>query len=95
MPSVDVDSAQVVAALRSAGIAEVDDSALSRSLYASDASLYRVPPTAVVIPRDVDDLLTTLGVCRDLGVPLTVRGAGTSIAGNAIGPGWSPISVDT
>ncbi|MDQ3477373.1 MAG: FAD-binding protein, partial [Actinomycetota bacterium] len=87
MPSVDVDSAQVVAALRRAGIAEADDSALSRSLYASDASLYRVAPIAVVIPRDIDDLAATLGVCRDLSVPLTVRGAGTSIAGNAIGPG--------
>ncbi len=87
MASVGADSGEVVAALRSAGIAEVDDSALSRSLYASDASLYRVSPTAVVIPRDVDDLLATLGACRYLGVPLTVRGAGTSIAGNAIGPG--------
>ncbi|MGI8628043.1 MAG: FAD-binding and (Fe-S)-binding domain-containing protein [Geodermatophilaceae bacterium] len=87
MSSNAADSAQVVAALRLAGVAEVDDSALSRSLYASDASLYRVPPTAVVLPRDVDDLAATLGVCRDLSVPLTMRGAGTSIAGNAVGPG--------
>ena len=26
-------------------------------------------------------------MCRSLGVPLTARGAGTSIAGNAVGPG--------
>jgi len=77
----------VVGALRRAGIAEVDDSALGRSLYASDASLYRVVPTAVVRPRDIDDLMATLGVCRELSVPLTIRGAGTSIAGNAVGPG--------
>ena len=33
-----------------------------------------------------------LEVCRSLGVPLTARGAGTSIAGNAVGPG---VVVDT
>ncbi len=82
-----VDSGDLVAALRRAGIADVEGSALSRSLYASDASLYRVAPAAVVIPRDTDDLAATLSVCRDLAVPLTVRGAGTSIAGNAVGPG--------
>ena len=87
MSSNAADSGEIVAALRRAGVAEVDDSALSRSLYASDASLYRVAPTAVVIPRDVDDLLATLSVCRELSVPLTMRGAGTSIAGNAVGPG--------
>ncbi|MDQ4038987.1 MAG: FAD-binding protein [Actinomycetota bacterium] len=87
MSSNAADSAEVVAELRRAGVAEVDNSALSRSLYASDASLYRVSPTAVVIPRDVDDLAATLSVCRELSVPLTMRGAGTSIAGNAVGPG--------
>ncbi|MEJ7770676.1 MAG: FAD-binding and (Fe-S)-binding domain-containing protein [Geodermatophilaceae bacterium] len=87
MASTGAGSAEVVAALRRAGIAEVDDSALSRSLYASDASLYRVSPTAVVIPRDIDDLVATLDVCRELSVPLTMRGAGTSIAGNAVGTG--------
>ncbi|MDQ3717301.1 MAG: FAD-binding oxidoreductase [Actinomycetota bacterium] len=87
MASNGADSGQVIAALRRAGVAEVDDSALSRSLYASDASLYRVSPTAVVIPRDIDDLTATLDVCRDLCLPLTMRGAGTSIAGNAVGAG--------
>ncbi len=76
-----------MAALRRTGIAEVDDSALAKSLYASDASLYRVAPKLVVTPRDVEDLAATLSVCRELSVPLTVRGAGTSIAGNAVGPG--------
>ena len=31
-------------AIRRAGLADVDDSALARALYSSDASLYRVPP---------------------------------------------------
>ncbi|WP_428831338.1 FAD-binding and (Fe-S)-binding domain-containing protein [Actinomadura chokoriensis] len=56
-------------------------------MYSSDASLYRVPPAVVVTPREVEELPVVLGVCRDAGVPLTMRGAGTSIAGNAVGPG--------
>ncbi|SDE98734.1 FAD/FMN-containing dehydrogenase [Blastococcus aurantiacus] len=78
---------ELAAALRRAGIADVDDSGLARALYSSDASLYRIHPRAVVRPRDVDEVLATLAVCRELGVPLTARGAGTSIAGNAVGPG--------
>lgn len=73
--------------LRRSGVSDVDDSALSRSLYSSDASLYRVPPRAVVVPRHVDEVIATMEVCRKLEVPVTMRGAGTSIAGNAIGPG--------
>src|SRR5919107_5734038 len=81
------DGAELGAALRGAGIADVDDSGLARALYSSDASLYRVLPRAVVRPRHVDEMVATLEVCRSLGVPLTARGAGTSIAGNAVGPG--------
>lgn len=74
-------------ALRGAGIAEVRDDTTTRALYSSDASLYRVPPEAVVRPRSVDEVAAVLDVCRREGVPLTSRGAGTSLAGNAVGPG--------
>jgi FAD/FMN-containing dehydrogenase/Fe-S oxidoreductase len=58
-----------------------------RALYTSDASLYRVLPGLVVEPADLDELALVAGTCADSSVPLTMRGAGTSIAGNAIGPG--------
>ncbi|GHE27566.1 lactate dehydrogenase [Streptosporangium violaceochromogenes] len=77
----------LIAALRAAGAENVDGSPLRRSLYSSDASLYRIPPRAVVVPRHVDELAAVLRVCRERAVPLTMRGAGTSIAGNAVGPG--------
>ena len=86
------DAPGLLDALRRAGLGDVDDSGLARALYSSDASLYRVLPRAVVRPRDVDEVLATLAVCRELGVPLTARGAGTSIAGNAVGPG---VVIDT
>ncbi|GAA4203309.1 FAD-binding and (Fe-S)-binding domain-containing protein [Actinocatenispora rupis] len=77
----------LVDGLRRAGVREVDTSTRRRAEYSSDASLYRVPPEAVVFPRDDDEVAATLAVCREQGVPLTSRGAGTSIAGNAVGPG--------
>ncbi len=92
MTLVDADTTEVAAALRRAGIGDVDDSGLARALYSSDGSLYRVLPRAVVRPRDPDEVLAALQVCREAGVPLTMRGAGTSIAGNAVGTG---VVVDT
>jgi FAD/FMN-containing dehydrogenase/Fe-S oxidoreductase len=86
------EPADLLAGLRRAGVGDVDDSGLTRALYSSDASLYRVLPRAVVRPRHPDEIVATLAVCRELGVPLTARGAGTSIAGNAVGPG---VVVDT
>lgn len=73
--------------LREAGLQDVENSELYRSMYSSDASIYRVPPLAVAFPRHTDDVAAAMAVCRELEVPLTARGAGTSIAGNAIGPG--------
>jgi len=58
-----------------------------RALYSSDASLYRALPSLVVTPATIGELVTVTTICGEEGVPLTVRGAGTSIAGNAIGRG--------
>ena len=85
-------SADLVAALQREGVADVDGSTLARALYSTDASLYRVVPQVVVRPRDTDELTATVAVAHATGTPLTLRGAGTSIAGNAVGPG---IVVDT
>ncbi|MCK9922950.1 FAD-binding protein [Frankia sp. AgPm24] len=72
--------------LRAAGL-EVRDDRATLAMYATDASLYRVPPRAVVRPRHVDEVAGALEVARAHGVAFTARGGGTSIAGNAIGPG--------
>lgn len=80
-------SDEVAAALRSAGVAEVDFSTRRRAEYSSDASNYRLVPAAVVFPRHRDEAAAAIEVCRELGVPLVSRGAGTSIAGNAVSSG--------
>jgi FAD/FMN-containing dehydrogenase/Fe-S oxidoreductase len=82
-----IPAEQLAATLRAAGIKEVDTASRRRAEYSSDASNYRVVPTVVVFPRSTDEIEAAFGVCKNLGVPLVPRGAGTSIAGNAISTG--------
>ena len=65
----------------------VHDSPRRRAEYSSDASNYRIVPQAVVEPVDADDVAAVLDVSRSHGAAVTCRGAGTSIAGNAVGAG--------
>ncbi len=55
----------------------------SRALYATDASNYRQLPIGVVIPRDPEDVVAAMAVCRAHDVPVLSRGGGTSLAGQA------------
>ncbi|WP_207307801.1 FAD-binding and (Fe-S)-binding domain-containing protein [Arthrobacter sp. S39] len=80
----DTKVGQVLAVLRGQGI-EVDNSPRRLSEYSYDASNYRVRPAAVVFPASVDDVRKVVRECSALGVPITPRGGGTSMAGNAIG----------
>jgi len=82
-----VPPAELAAAIRRAGAGDVSASVLRRAAYSSDASAYRVVPAVVVHPRDTAEVAAALSACRALGVPVTCRGAGTSIAGNAVGSG--------
>lgn len=65
----------------------VDASTRRRAEYTTDASNYRVVPQVVVFPRTAEDVEAVWAVCARLGVPFTSRGAGTSVAGNAVGEG--------
>lgn len=58
-----------------------------RAMYAYDASSYRVTPQAVCHPESADQVRQLVRVCEQHGIALTARGAGTSMAGNAIGRG--------
>jgi FAD/FMN-containing dehydrogenase/Fe-S oxidoreductase len=52
-----------------------------RALYATDSSNYRQVPIGIVIPRDRQDIVNTVRICRKYGAPITGRGGGTSLAG--------------
>ncbi len=71
---------------------EVRFDALSRALYATDASVYQIAPLGVVVPKDRADVVTALEICRRFRCPITMRGGGTSQAGQAIGEG---LQIDT
>ena len=56
----------------------------SRLLYATDASIYEMEPIAVVFPRGAADIQHVVRVATARGVPILTRGAGTSLAGQAV-----------
>ncbi|MEE2907544.1 MAG: FAD-linked oxidase C-terminal domain-containing protein [Planctomycetota bacterium] len=55
-----------------------------RLLYSTDASVYQVAPLGVVVPAHARDVQTTIGICRDHGLPVLPRGAGTSLSGQTV-----------
>ena len=68
-------------------VGELRTDAASRELYARDASLYRRLPVAALRARVPGDLEAAIAACAESGVPLTMRGAGTSLAGQTVGRG--------
>src|SRR5919197_3610483 len=60
---------------------------LTRQLYATDASIYQIQPVGVAFPRNAQHASAVIHAAADAGVPVTPRGAGTSLVGNAIGEG--------
>ena len=71
---------------------EVRFDTISRALYSTDASVYLIRPLGVVIPKNREDVIRIVQICGRLRCPLTMRGGGTSQAGQAIGEG---LQVDT
>ncbi|MCK8679195.1 FAD-binding and (Fe-S)-binding domain-containing protein [Streptomyces lichenis] len=86
-PGPRPEASALARALRTALRGEVDFGAAARALTTMDASNYRRVPVGVVAPYDADDVSAALAVCREHGVPVVPRGAGTSIAGQATGTG--------
>lgn len=61
--------------------------ALTRTLYATDASIYEIIPLGVVLPENMDDVVATVDECRNVGTSIIPRGGGTGLTGGAVGPG--------
>jgi FAD/FMN-containing dehydrogenase/Fe-S oxidoreductase len=87
-----VDAGALQRALRAAIAGEVRFDRVSRALYSTDASVYQIEPLGVVVARNRDDIVTTVRLCHEFRCPLTMRGGGTSQAGQAVGSG---IILDT
>lgn len=60
---------------------------LTKSLYATDASVYRRIPTAVAFPKNIGDLKKIIAFANKNKCGLIPRTAGTSLAGQCVGDG--------
>ena len=60
---------------------------LQKTLYATDASVYRKIPLAVAIPKTKGDLKTLIRFAKEHKTTLIPRAAGTSLAGQCVGDG--------
>ncbi len=69
------------------GTNKVKDDTPTITAYAVDASMYRIPPQAVVLVESEDDIAATVAYAVTRGIPLTPRAAGTNLTGSAIGSG--------
>ena len=74
-------------ALESSIRGEIRFDLVSRSIYSTDASVYQIIPTGVVIPRSREDVVQTVKIANEYGISITARGGGTSQAGQAVGEG--------
>ena len=61
--------------------------AATRTLYATDASVYREMPQAVALPKTENDICKLVRFAREYGASLIPRAAGTSLAGQVVGGG--------
>ena len=87
-----IDASALEGELRKQLEGEVRFDALSRALYSTDASVYKIRPLGVVVPKTREDIVRVVEICGRYRCPITMRGGGTSQAGQAIGEG---IQVDT
>lgn len=60
---------------------------LERSSYAHDASLYEIDPLGVIVPRTEEDVVAVVRYAVENRLAIHARGAGTDVAGGALGPG--------
>ncbi len=81
VPEVDVEALE--SALREQVRGDVRFDEAYRAAYSCDSSNYRQAPLGVVCPLDAEDVAAAVEACRRFGAPITARGAGTSLAGQA------------
>ncbi|RME74196.1 MAG: FAD-binding oxidoreductase, partial [Chloroflexi bacterium] len=86
MPPTD-SAIELGDALRRAVRGEVRFDRLTRQIYSTDASSYRIVPAGVVTPRDVDDVAAVMEVINRYSASTVPRGGGSSLSGQTVGPG--------
>ncbi|HEV7281894.1 MAG TPA: anaerobic glycerol-3-phosphate dehydrogenase subunit C [Pirellulaceae bacterium] len=84
---MDPARAKIQADLRGVLQGDVRCDDLFVQMYATDASIYEIPPLGVIRPAGTHDVVATLKYCSEQGIPVHARGAGTCVAGESLGGG--------
>ena len=58
-----------------------------KRFYSVDASSYQIIPKIIVVAKNEKDVINTVKIARKFKTSVTVRGAGTSLVGNALNDG--------
>ncbi|MEM9393786.1 MAG: FAD-binding and (Fe-S)-binding domain-containing protein [Pseudomonadota bacterium] len=58
--------------------------AFSRGRYATDASIYQMAPTGIVVPKTLSDIEAAIAAAREIGASVLPRGGGTSQCGQTV-----------
>lgn len=66
---------------------ELKYDSITKTIYATDASVYRELPLAVTWPAGISDIKKIIRFATDEKIPVTVRAAGTSLAGQVVSNG--------
>jgi len=80
---------------------QIQRDALTRAIYARDASLYRIVPAAVLVVENETEMQVVIKLAYQFDIPLCFRAAGTSLSGQALtagvmliqGRGWRGCEV--
>ena len=87
-----IGESALAARLRNELEGEVMFDAFGRGRYSTDASIYQIEPLGVVVPRNEQDIITTIQIAADEGIPVLPRGGGTSQIGQTVG---TALVIDT
>jgi FAD/FMN-containing dehydrogenase/Fe-S oxidoreductase len=87
MPSKQPDLLPLLQELTTQLEGELQFDSLTKTLYATDASVYREIPLAVAFPKTESDIQKLVQFATDHGTSLIPRTAGTSLAGQCVGNG--------
>ena len=78
---------QLVEELKRVVAGEVRFDRYARQMYSTDASIYKMTPIGVVLPRDADDVSAVIETCSSAGVSVLPRGGGTGLSGQTVNRG--------
>ena len=87
--------AELAADLRDAVAGAVRFDEYAQVLYATDGSIYQAQPAGAVEPNDTDDVRAAVRIAAEHEVPIIARGAGSSLGGQAVGPGCVVLDLST